>query len=90
MSKRLDSTRKELQGVKGGLGGAMEWVLSAGTLRKSKSELSQGADLSSTTPWLWEEIHLRRKEPGNRAAKGNVKKCRNRSRGNQKSREVIP
>lgn len=29
-------------------------------------------------------------EPGNWAAKANVKKCRKRSRGNQKSREVIP
>lgn len=90
MSKRLDSTRKELQEVKRSLGGVMEWALSAGTLRKSKGELSQGADLSSTTPWLWEETNFRKEERKQETElqRQTTKKCRNGSRGNQKSREV--
>lgn len=31
-------------------------------LRKGKGELSQGADPSSTAPWLWEEMNLTREE----------------------------
>lgn len=87
MSKRLDSRSKELQGVERSLEGAMEWALSAGTWRKSKGELSHQT-WAEQLHGFGKRLEKGGEEPGNWAAKENVKKCRNRSRGNQKSREV--